>query len=342
MRRKIIVGAIVLLAVIYGVKHHHQHSKLPEDTIVVQVEKVRQGNIPLEAQAVGTLVAAQNVQIAPESSGQVAEILFKDGSFVKKGTPLIQLDNAVYKSKYDSAAADLNLSQTTYARMAQLAKTGIISRQELEKVAADLKEKQALEEENRVAFEKMQLIAPFDGVVGKCQVSRGDYVSVGQALVSLTDTHHLRVEYTVAEKYLAVLKLGQEIMMTTTAYPGKTFTGHVAYIAPTINPQNRTISVYAEVPNDDEKLSAGLFVNVKQSLGMENNVLLVPALSLMATIDGQQVYKVVNGKAQSVAIEIGQRTLDSVEVVSGLTAEDSIVIAGQQKVRDGADVVVKT
>jgi membrane fusion protein (multidrug efflux system) len=187
----------------------------------------------------------------------------------------------------------------------------------------------------------MQLTAPFDGVTGKCMVSPGDYVSIGQALVSLTDTHHLRVEYSIAEKYLSVLKLGQEISITTSAYPGKKFLGHVAFISPTINTQDRTISVYAEVPNDDQQLSAGLFVNVKHSLGMVKDVLLVPSISLVATIDGHQVYKVVNSKAQAVPIEIGQRTLDSVQVVSGLAENDAIVTAGQQKLRDGADVTVK-
>jgi membrane fusion protein, multidrug efflux system len=340
-RKKIIIGIVIALGVFIAVKHHHQNAKYQQEVIAVQVEKVKQGNIPLEADAVGTLVAAQNVEIAPETAGQVSQILFQDGSFVKKGTPLIQLDNAVYKSKFDSAMADLNLSQTTFKRMSALAKSGIISRQDMEKAAADLKEKQAAAQESQVMLGKMQLIAPFDGVTGKCMVSPGDYVSVGQALVSLTDTHHLRVEYTIAEKYLSALKLGQEIVMTTSAYPGKRFTGHVAFIAPTINTQNRTISVYAEVPNDNQQLSAGLFVNVKHSLGMVNNVLLVPAMSLVATIDGHQVYKVVNGKAQAMPIEIGQRTLDSVQITNGLALNDDIVVAGQQKIRDGADVIIK-
>jgi membrane fusion protein (multidrug efflux system) len=333
-----------VLAVIFSLsllKFHHQTPDPNQHAVIVEVAKVKQDNIPLEAQVVGTLVAAQNVQIAPEITGQVSQILFSDGDFVKQGTPLIQLNNAVYKAKFDSAEADHHLSETTFERIKVLANKGIISRQDLEKTAANLKEKKAAKDESQVMLQKMLLVAPFDGMVGKSLVSLGDYVSAGQALVSLTDIHHLHAEYNISEKYLASLKKGQLIKLTTSAYPGKTFMGKVAFIAPTINTQDRTISVYAEVPNEDEKLTAGLFVNVTHSLGTQDNVLLVPATSLIATIDGHEVMTVVDGKAVSVPVEIGQRTLNHVQILRGLAQDDSVITAGQQKIRDGVLVRVK-
>jgi membrane fusion protein (multidrug efflux system) len=95
------------------------------------------------------------------------------------------------------------------------------------------------------------------------------------------------------------------------------------------------------VPNEDEKLTAGLFVNVTHSLGTQDNVLLVPATSLIATIDGHEVMKVVDGKAVSVPVEIGQRTLNHVQILRGLAQDDSVITAGQQKIRDGVLVRVK-
>ncbi|MDR3478758.1 MAG: efflux RND transporter periplasmic adaptor subunit [Gammaproteobacteria bacterium] len=335
------VGLIALIFCFYVLRHHRDVLNPNQNAVIVEVAKVKQASIPLEAQAIGTLVAAKNVQIAPEITGQVTQILFHDGEFVKQGTPLIQLNNAIYKAKLDSAIADHQLSETTFERIKVLANKGIISRQDLEKVSANLKEKKAAKEESQAMLDKMLLVAPFDGMVGKSLVSPGDYVSAGQALVSLTDTHHLHVEYNISEKYLASLKKGQSIQLTTSAYPGKTFAGEVAFIAPTINTQDRTISIYAEVPNEDEKLTAGLFVNVTHSLGAEDNVLLIPATSLIATIDGHEVMKVVDGKAVTVPVEIGQRTLNNVQILQGLVRDDSVVTAGQQKIHDGVNVTVK-
>jgi membrane fusion protein (multidrug efflux system) len=339
------IGAVVfvfILGIGYGVKHHHRAAESQEASVVVEAEKVKLGNIPIEAKAVGTLTAEKKVQITPEFTGLVAMIHFHDGSFVKKGTPLIQLDDKVTRSKAESTKAALFYSATNYKRMVLLGKQGAISRQAIESAAADLKQKQADAQENQVTVEKMQLIAPFDGVLGKSQVSPGDYVTAGQPVVMLTDILHLRVEYSVSEKYLPQLKLGQQVKLTTSAYPGKEFVGKVAYISPTINADDRTISVYAELVNDDRLLTAGLFVNVTQFLGTQNSALMISPLSLVPTIDGHKIYKIVNGKAVSVPVVIGERNSDNVQIDKGVSANDVVITAGQEKLKDGMAVTMKS
>jgi membrane fusion protein (multidrug efflux system) len=344
MRRKkiFIIGIVIIIFDIGWMKFHHKKLPIQPQAVIVEIEHVKQASIPVSVHAVGTLAAARNVQIAPQTAGQVSEILFQDGLFVKAGTPLIQLNDAEYKAKFASAEANFKLNETTYARMAKLANKGIISRQDISKALADLKESKAAMQESRVMLDKMLLVAPFDGVAGKCLVSPGNYVSTGQGLVSLTDTHHLHVEYTISENYVALMKHGQSITVTASTFPGKSFTGTVSFIAPTINTQDRTISLYAEVPNEDQILVSGLFVNVEQALGEQNNALLIPAKSILATIDGQQVYTVVDGKAHTVTVEIGQRLGENVQIVKGLAVGDSVVTAGQEKIHDGLDVKVKT
>src|SRR5262249_53736473 len=150
-----------------------------------------------------------------------------------------------------SAKAQLAYSDNNYKRMVLLGKEGAIARQAIDQADADLKEKQASADESEVRLNKMLLTAPFDGMVGKFKVNPGDYVNVGQSLVTLTDTKHLRVEYNVSERHLATLKRGQEVKLTAAAYPGKAFSGTVSYISPTINTDNRSLSLYADVPNDD-------------------------------------------------------------------------------------------
>jgi membrane fusion protein, multidrug efflux system len=343
-KRKIQISLLIIfliVCIVYAWKHDHAGNQGIPESVIVEAEKARTGEILIEAQAVGTLSADKNVQITPEFSGQIAAIYFHDGGFVKQGTPLIQLDDKVSKSKAESTKAALYFSETNYKRMLLLGKQGAISRQAIESAQADLKQKQADAQENQVTLEKMQLRAPFDGVLGKVQVSPGDHVTAGQSLVALTDILHLRVEYSVSEKYLSQLKQGQEVKIVTSAYPGKVFSGKVAYISPTINTDDRTLSLYAEINNDDRLLTAGLFVNVTQFLGAHNRAILVSAQSLVPTIDGQKIFKIVDGKAISVPVTIGQRNTESVQIDKGIEAGDMVVTAGQEKLKDGMPVIIK-
>jgi membrane fusion protein (multidrug efflux system) len=160
-------------------------------------------------------------------------------------------------------------------------------------------------------------------------------------LVTLTDTKHLRIEYNVPDKYLSLLKLGQKVKIKTSAYPGREFIGKVAYISPTINTDTRTVPIYAEITNEDNVLAPGMFVNVTQSLGVEKQVLMVPSRSLVPVLDGEQVFKVVNGKAYGVTVSIGKRTEETVQILQGLSQGDKVITDGQLKVKNGAAVKVK-
>ncbi len=341
-KRKIILLIVIVFVVfsllILLVKHYRAKGKQSPDFVVVEVEQVKLSNIPIEVKAVGTLVAAKSVQITSEFTGLVADIYFQDGALVRQGAPLIQLDNKVQKSQAESTKAALNYSETNYKRMVLLGKQGVISRQAIESAQADLKQKQADAQENEIKVDKMHFVALFAGVVGKSNVNVGDYVTVGKALVTLTDIQHLRVEYTVAEKFFPELKIGQEIKVTTNAYPNKEFSGKIAYIAPTINPEDRTIALYADIPNEDRLLTAGLFVNVTHLLGNQINALLISPQSLVPTIEGEKIFKVVQGKAVSVPVMTGQRNTDSVQIIQGITQSDIIITAGQEKLKDGMSV----
>ncbi len=331
---------IVFLGYYFYKKIEYNHGVIKQNSVMVEVASVTQQTIPIEVHAIGDLSAANNIQLTAEIAGQVADILVQDGMWVKKGMPIIQLDDKVQKAKLASTKAALLYSQTDYDRKRLLGKQGAIAQQAIDQALADLQEKKAMAEESQVTVDKMKLVAPFDGALGQIKVSPGDYVTVGQALVPLTDIEHLHIEYSVPEKYLSQLKLGQSIKVTTSAYPNREFIGKIAYISPTINAEDRTISLYADVANGEHLLTAGLFVNVVHELGVEKNAIVLPAASLMPTIDGEQVFKIVNNKAVAVPIKIVQRSQNQVQVLSSLKAGDQVVIAGQQKLKEGLAVNV--
>lgn len=344
MKKKMIIVSLLIflaLSISFVIKYRSQTDAAEANLIWVKAIKVKETSLPLEAAAIGTLVA-RSVEITPETPGHVKNILFHDGSFVKQGTPLIQLDDAIYKAKYEFSKAQLSYSENDFKRKTLLGKQGAIAKQAIDQADADLKEKRANALENAVMVDKMNLTAPFDGMVGKSKVNPGDYVTTGQSVVTLTDTKHLRIEYNVPEKYLPALKLGQTVKITTSTYPGKIFTGQVSFISPTINTDNRSVPLYAEVANGDNALAAGMFVNVSHSLGIEEHVLMIPARSLVPILEGVQVYKVVEGKAFAIKVEIGKRTEENVQILQGLSPGDIVITDGQLKVKNNVLVKIKT
>lgn len=336
-------GWIVLVVLlIVGWWWHRHHSNVQPDvpTTAVKAASVEVKSLPLTVQSIGT-IAATTVAITPESPGRVVGIAFTDGAEVKQGDVLIQLDDALLKTKLASMTAEYQFSNASYLRLAKLAGKGIVTQQSIDQADADRKEKKAALDEATVIYHQMALKAPFDGRVSQRKVNMGDYVNVGQPIVSLTDTQHLRVEYHLPEADFAKVQLGQPVSITSNAYPGQVFHGHLAYISPTINPDDRTIGVYANLDPVTTPLASGLFVNVTQNIGLENKAYLIPSRALVPELNGDSVYKIVNGKAVSVNVMVGARTSTQVEITQGLQAGDQVVTDGQVKLSNGQPVTIQ-
>lgn len=343
MKNKIVLGIVLtgLIATASVYRFYHRSGGADLNAVLVKASQVQEIDLPMEIHVIGTLTA-RSVQITPEIPGHVNSVLFKDGSDVARGMVLVQLDDAVFKAKYESAKAKLSYSENNFRRMELLGKKGVVAQQAIDQAESDLKERKADMDENEVMLNKMKLSAPFDGVVGNSHINPGDYVTVGQNLVTLTDIKHLRIEYNVPEKYLPLLKLGQPVKITASAYPGKIFSATLTFISPTVNAENRSIELYAEIDNSDNLLAPGMFVEASQSLGSTQHAIMVPSRSLMPVMDGAQVYKVVDGKAFSVDVVLGQRTSDDVQITQGLSKSDVVITDGQMKVKNGMPVRVQS
>lgn len=344
MKKKIILIPLILILAVttfWGIKKYRaKAADAPAESVWVNAEKAKVVSVPLEVHAIGSLTG-RSIEITSEIPGHIAKIYFKDGAAVKAGETLIGLDDSVYQAKSTSAQAQLNFSESNYKRMLLLGKKGAISKQAIDQAYADLKEKEATAQEMRVMLQKSQLTAPFAGIVAKRKVHLGEYINSAQALVTLTDIHHLHVDYNIPEKFLPALKLGQTVSIKSNTYPDKVFQGKVAYIAPMINPDNRSVSVYAEVDNKENLLASGMFVNVTQGLGEENKVTIIPARALVPVLDGEQVYKIVDNKAFAATVISGKRIANNIQILQGISSGDVIITDGQLKVRNGTAVKVK-
>ncbi len=343
------IGYLVAVVIIAGVGSgwyfwQHQSNPLPRAqnmAVAVQVAKAATTTIPNHLEAMGTLQAQQSTNISADVAGKVTAILYQPGSFVKQGTPLIQLDDRTYRSDLDSANAALALAKVTYARNQSLAQVGAQSKQILDQSQADYLQAQAKLKSAQTLLEETTIRAPFDGYVGAKTVNAGDYVQAGQTLTVLVNRQQLQANYQFSEKYLPKLKLGQAVTITLPNQPKKNrrhYTGTVSYIAPEVDANTHSVVVQADVPNPDNTLAPGLLVKIEQSTGVSETGVVVPESSIVPTITGSQVYRVVNGKAQSVPVQTGETFDNRVQILSGVRPGDVVIVSGQQMVNDGTVV----
>lgn len=344
-RSKILVAcilfAILPICLIFA-NADKSYGKTKINPTLVEVAVVKKGSIPKQVESVGSLTAIQEVNISSEVDGRITKIFFKDGQFVAKDMPIIQLSNAKAKADLDSAQTSLQLSERTYERYKLIFKEGGISQQDLDQQRSDVESKEAAVKNMVTALNQKQITAPFDGELGAFHVNEGAYITAGLPLVNLVNKRKLKVEYAVPEIYLPQLKIKQAVLVSVDSYPGQTFAGEVTFISPVIDKLTRRVSVQATVPNEEGTLFPGMFAHISQLISDSKETLVIPEQAVIASLQGFAVYKVVNDKAVATKLIIGERYNGQLEVKSGLAVGDVVVIAGQQKLDDGVPVSIKS
>jgi membrane fusion protein (multidrug efflux system) len=294
-----------------------------------------------DVSAVGTLRSNESVMLKPEVAGRIAAIRFREGGTVRRGEVLVELDAAVQQAEVQQARANLSLAQANFNRTEDLFARKFLSQSARDEAASRLEIARANMALTEAHLERMRLRAPFAGIVGIRNVSVGDYVKEGDAIVNLEDIATLKVDFRLPETYLERIRPGQSLEVASDAMPGQQFDARVSAIDPLVDEQGRSVLMRATLPNEGLRLRPGMFARVRLILQERANVAVVPEEVLVpAPGNVQFVYRVVDGKAQRVEVKTGARRGTRVEIVSGVQAGDVVVTAGQLKLRDGAPVQV--
>lgn len=307
---------------------------IPVETAIVQEQEFPRG-----ISAVGSLLSNESVVLRPETSGRIQSIDFQEGQPVTRGQVLIRLDAAVPQAELDQARASLALVQSQYRRTVDLQDKGFVSRQARDDAASNLKLQQAAVSLAQAKLEKMTIRAPFSGVAGLRAMSVGDYVNQGQDLAPLEAIDPLKVDFRIPEMYLGKVRHGQTLIVRLDALPEHEREGVVYAISPLVDAGGRSILLRATVANSDRALRPGMFARI-QLLFSQDKALVIPEAALSPAGERQYVYRVRDGIAKRVEVRIGERRDGKVEVLSGLNVGDAVVVAGLQRITDGAAVSV--
>lgn len=309
-------------------------------SVPVEAAGVRTTVVSDEVSAVGTLRSNESVMIRPEIAGRIASINFNEGEPVEAGQVLVSLDDSTHQAEQADARAALKLAESNFRRLDELFGKGSITARERDEALARLESARATLELSQARLDKTDVNAPFAGMLGLRRVSPGDYVTPGQDLVNLEDIDPIKVDFRIPERYLSSLSTGQLIRVRVDAFPGRVFDGEVYAIDPQIDPGGRSIAVRAYIANPDLVLRPGLFARVRLVVAERPDAMVVPEQAIVPRGEQRYVFRVVDGKAALTAVTIGQRQGGDVEIVSGLSEEDTVITAGQLKLRDGAPVAV--
>ena len=294
-------------------------------------------------EALGTAKANESVVITPTLEERVVDIFFEDGDAVRKDQVLVKLDDSEARYLLAEVSATLREQQKQFERISKLAKTNSTSRSRLDEEQGLLEIARAKVAHLKAQLRDYTIRAPFSGILGTRQISNGAVVDSDTVITTLDDTTVIKLDFTIPETYLAVLANGMNVTAQSPAYPDRNFNGTVTAISSRVDPDTRTLTIRAQIPNPDRLLKPGMLLTV-DLVKDRSQSLIIPEEAVILEKDKKFALVVTaENTVEKKEIVTGRRSPGKVEVISGLNAGHRVVIEGITRVRPGISVnVVET
>ena len=297
-------------------------------------------------EAIGTLNAAQGVDLTVESAGVVKEILFQPNTQVAAGALLMRLDDVVQRADVEAARTQAELERGNLARAQGLTNRGVATSASLDQTQAAAQAAEAQLARAQAVLDQRQVTAPFAGTIGLSRVEIGQYVAPGTIIATLQDLSTMRVDFSLPEQNLPKLAIGQSLEVRVEGND-QAFTGAITGIDPRVDPATRLVALRGSVAAPQGGLTPGQFVRISVALPAENGVIALPQTALSTSLYGDYVYVVRPSEenaeqlqVQQVFVQPGRRSGGVVEIVSGVTPGDQVVTAGQNRLSNGQPATV--
>ena len=332
---------LVPLLLLAGCGKHVEEASAPGPSgppMVVQVAAVAVQPLWDEEEVVGNVEAAQRAVLAAKVTGVIDAIKVAPGARVTRGQILASIDAREIKARLDSAEAAQDQAQKDYARIEKLLKSGSSTRQEFDAATTRLRTADAVLVEARTMLQYTEISAPFDGVVTRKLVEVGDLATPGKPLLEMENSSLLRFECEIPEALVDRISMGAGLPVTIDA-AGATLTGKVSEIAPSASAGSRTFLVKLDLP-PAEKLRAGQFGRVRVPV-RERPAVLVGEGAVVRRGQIESVFVVEEGMARLRLVKTGRQMNGRVEVLSGLSGGETVVVHDAHLLKDGAAVEAK-
>lgn len=365
--KKIAVLLITLLALSLIVGCSQTSADAEEETkIPVTVKMVKLGNVEQSLTYQGDIQAEVAVKVFSKIPDRIAEFYVDDGDVVKKGQPIAKINATAIQQGARQAEAGVNALKAQAANLSveheraqRLYNEGAMSKQQFETVETQYKaiQEQVVQAEAQLvsaqsSYADATVTSPIDGIVGKRYMEAGDMASPGVPLVEIVQKDRVKIKFDVTEIDLGKIRLGQVAKVMVKSYPDKVFEGKVTEISPILDPMTRMASVEVLVENSSDELKPGMFADVTVITNVMENVIAIPRFATIENtslqrVNGQNqvvkkytVYVVEGGKAMQRELDVNYVNHVNLAINSGVQVGDSLIIEGQNNLRDSVAVSV--
>lgn len=327
----------------------------PPPPPVVKVSTLTVQSVSLTTDLPGRTVAFKVADIRPQVSGVVQKRMFVEGSDVKQGQQLYQIDAALYQAAYESAAASAESSRLQAERYKPLAQANAVSRQDYDNAVAAAAQSKASADTARINLVYTRLLSPIPGRIGRSAVTEGALVTANQT-ASLATVQQLDPIYVdVTQPSAVLLRLKRELAAGQLAQAGGNqaevhlvledgsaykLSGKLQFAEIQVDQSTGSVTLRALFPNPDKLLLPGMFVREQLEEGRRTDALLVPQLAVTHNQRGDPTALVVNAdnKVELRALSTERAIGDQWLVTAGLKAGDRVIVEGLQYARPGAVV----
>jgi len=286
--------------------------------------------------ATGKVGALNQIDIVPEVSGKVMAIYFEEGETVTKGSVLVKLNDADLQAQLLKSKSQITLSEQKLERLKKLIEINGISQEEFDMQQNELNSLKADQSFILAQLAKTNIVAPFTGVIGLKKISEGSFVNTTKPIVSLVQMKPLYVEFSVPEKYSSLFKKG--IKINFSGESSKELHQATIYaIEPFVDELTKTIKARA-MYDGSHTFYPGSYVKVFANLGETENALMIPTQCVIPTLKGQKVFISKSGIASEIAVTIGVRTDDRIQIIDGLQVGDTVITTGLLSVKKDSEL----
>ena len=303
---------------------------------LVKVEQPIRQLIRYELTYNGDVNAYQQATIYARIAGNLEDMTVNLGSIVKEGQLLARIDSLEPYDQVQQTAATYENTRLSYQRSKDLLKENLIANQDVDNAEAAMRVAKANYElaETRLSYTKIN--APFPGIITRRFLDAGTYLaSSSTPLFQLMYIDSVKIVINIQERDLTEVKKGTRAEITVDAYGNKVFAGAVTRMADALDLSTRSMAVEIDIPNYDHLLKPGMFATVTLVIGDHPNALTVPTMAIQKDDSGAFVFVADNDIARRKRIVTGSDQGNRTEVISGLDGSESVVVVGQQMVKDG-------
>ena len=285
----------------------------------------------------GSLLANEEVDIVSKVSGKVTAVYFREGSKVRKGDLLVKIYDDDLQAQLRRSEIQEKMLSEKLERQRVLLEKDAVSREAFDQLQTDYNVILADINLLRVRIAETEVRSPFDGVIGFRYVSEGTYVTPSVKIAHLIDPSVLKLEFAISEKYISEELLGKKISFETKGY-NEEFFATVYAVDYRIDETTRTIGLRARYDNRDGRLVPGMFASLTLITDEKLNAIQIPTESIVPEMNEKKVWVARNGRAYLVPVITGTRTATMVEVLTGISAGDTVLTTGLMQLRDNMPV----